>query len=180
MQVSTDYVFDGSKPGPYLESDPIRPLNVYGSSKAGGEQAVRVGNERHAILRTSWVISPFRANFAKTMLRLAGERDSLRVVADQYGAPTIAADLADAIGRIALRLARGDALYGTWHFANSGFCSWADLAEALMAGARKRGMPSVPVERIPGTAYPTPARRPANSRLSTELLQQVWQIKPRH
>ena len=133
VHVSTDYVFAGDKPEPYAEDDPVGPLGVYGASKEGGEQAVRTANPRHVILRTAWVVSPHRANFLKTMLRLGAEREELRVVADQHGCPTFAADLAAAIRTILLRLmADRGAPTGTFHFVNEGEASWAEFAAAIM------------------------------------------------
>ena len=180
VHVSTDYVFDGQASRPYEAEDPVAPLGVYGASKEGGEQAVRTANPRHAILRTAWVVSPHRANFVKTMLRLAAERPLLRVVDDQWGNPTVAADLAAALATVALRLA-GDAAApaGTFHFANRGDVTWAGFAREIMAQSAARGGPSVPVEGIATADYPTPARRPANSRLSTARLSAAYGIEPR-
>ena len=180
VHVSTDYVFDGSKNTPYETHDAVRPLGVYGASKEGGEQAIRTGNPRHVIVRTSWVVSAHRANFVKTMLRLAVERPVLRVVADQQGRLTSAADLAAALQLIALRHARDAAApRGTWHFANAGECVWADISAAIMADNARRGKPAARIERISTSEYPTPARRPANSRLSTASLEADWGIVPR-
>ncbi|MHB2166876.1 dTDP-4-dehydrorhamnose reductase [Alsobacter sp. R-9] len=179
VHVSTDYVFDGTSPTPYETDDPVAPLGVYGASKEGGEQGVRTGNPRHAIVRTAWVVSPFRANFVKTMLRLASERPSLRVVADQHGTPTVAADLAAALVTVATALARGDAPTGTFHFANAGETTWHGLASEVMALSRSMGGPGVPVEPIATADYPTPARRPANSRLSTSRMTRDYGIAPR-
>ena len=179
LQVSTDYVFDGGKAGAYLSDDATGPLGVYGASKLAGEIAVSSANPRHAILRTAWVVSAHRGNFVKTMLRLGGERDLLRVVADQHGCPTSAADVADTLLRIAARLAGGAAPGGTWHFVNSGEASWYDLARAVFAGSVRRGRPAPTVEPISTADYPTPARRPANSRLDTTALEHDFGIKPR-
>lgn len=180
VQVSTDYVFDGSGVGDCLPDAPVNPQSVYGASKAAGEMAVRTGNPRHAIVRTAWVVSPHRANFVKTMLRLAGERERLSVVDDQHGCPTSAADLASALGRIALRLARDEgAPTGTVHCVNAGHTTWCGFARAIVAGGARRGGRSVPVDGIPTSAYPTPARRPKNSRLDTASLRQAYGIAPR-
>jgi dTDP-4-dehydrorhamnose reductase len=180
VHVSTDYVFDGETPGPYWPDDPIDPQSVYGASKAAGELAVRTANPRHAILRTAWVVSPHRANFVKTMLRLSAERDGLNVVADQHGCPTSAADLAAALKTVTLRLvADASAPTGTFHCVNAGETTWHGFAEAIVAGAARRGGRSVPVSGIPTSAYPTPARRPANSVLSTETLAQAYGITMR-
>ncbi|GJE12828.1 MULTISPECIES: dTDP-4-dehydrorhamnose reductase [Methylobacterium] len=181
VHVSTDYVFAGSKPdGAYAPDDPIDPQSVYGASKAAGELAVRTGNPRHAIVRTAWVVSPHRGNFVKTMLRLSAERDALTVVDDQYGCPTSAADLAAALATIARRLATdADAPTGTFHCVNAGATTWCGFAEAIVAGSARRGGRPVPVNGIPTSAYPTPARRPANSRLSTDSLTAAYGLAPR-
>ncbi len=161
VQISTDYVFDGSGAGPWRPEDPTAPLGVYGRSKEAGEAAVRAAGGVHAILRTSWVFSAHGANFLKTMLRLGAERDRLRVVADQVGGPTPAAAIAAACLAIAKGLAREPGLSGTYHFAGAPDVSWAGFARAILAAA---GLPAV-VEEIPTTAWPTPAPRPLNSRL---------------
>jgi dTDP-4-dehydrorhamnose reductase len=180
VHVSTDYVFDGTRPGAYRPDDPIAPRSVYGASKAGGELAVRAGNPRHAILRTAWVVSPHRGNFVKTMLRLAAERDGLTVVDDQHGCPTSAADLAAALAVVALRMAHdADAPTGTFHCVNAGTTTWHGFAQGIVAGSARRGGRSVPVAGIPTSAYPTPARRPANSELSTESLRATYGIAMR-
>ncbi|MFY9292986.1 MAG: dTDP-4-dehydrorhamnose reductase [Methylorubrum rhodinum] len=180
VHVSTDYVFEGTGEGFYAPDAPVNPTSVYGASKAAGEMAVRTGNPRHAILRTAWVVSPHRGNFVKTMLRLACERDKLTVVDDQHGCPTSAADLAAALATIALRLAQyPSAPTGTFHFVNDGATTWCGFARAIVEGSAKRGGRIVPVEGIPTSAYPTPARRPANSRLSTRSLTDAYGIAPR-
>jgi dTDP-4-dehydrorhamnose reductase len=166
VHVSTDYVFDGSKPGPYVESDPTAPINAYGRTKLAGEAGVLGSGGAAAVVRTAWVYSPFGSNFVKTMLRLAGERDVLRVVGDQLGSPTAAGDLAAAVLALGSRLARGDAAAGgLFHYAGAGETSWAGFAEAVMAGSPARGRKGVPVIAISTAEFPTPARRPANSRL---------------
>jgi len=180
VHLSTDYVFDGAKVSAYLEDDPVAPLGVYGASKEGGEQAVRTGNPRHVILRTAWVVSPHGSNFIKTMLRLGADRPLLRVVADQHGCPTSAIDIAHAVATIAQRLVEdADAPVGTYHFVNAGEASWFDLAKATFAVAAARGAKTPAVEPITTADYPTPARRPANSRLSTQKLQDDYGIVPR-
>lgn len=179
IQVSTDYVFDGSKAGAYLPTDATGPLGVYGASKLAGEIAVRSASPRHAIVRTAWVVSAHRANFVRTMLRLGAERDHLRVVADQHGSPTSAADLADALLAVAARLADPAVPGGTWHFVNDGEASWHDLAAAIFAGSARRGGAVPSLEAITTADYPTPARRPANSRLDTTTLERDFGIKPR-
>lgn len=180
VQISTDYVFSGDKDGPWAPGDPVAPVNVYGASKLGGELAVRTAARRHAIIRTAWVVSAHGSNFVKTMLRAGAERDSLRVVDDQHGSPTSAADLAGAALTIALRLAEDDsAPSGTWHFSNAGATTWARFAEAIFAASALRGGPSARVEPITTADYPTPARRPANSLLSHDAIGTSFGIVPR-
>ena len=180
IQLSTDYVFDGQKREAYCEDDPVAPLGVYGASKEGGEQAVRTGNPRHLILRTAWVVSPHGVNFVKTMLRLAAERPTIRVVDDQRGCPTSAADVAMALITIAKRLiADPFAPTGTYHFVNAGEASWYEFARAIFAMVAARGRSVPTVEAISSSDYPTPARRPANSRLSSAKLQREFDIVSR-
>ncbi len=179
VQVSTDYVFDGSKPGGWAVDDAVGPLNVYGASKLGGELAVRTGTPRHAIVRTSWVVSPHGHNFIKTMLRLGAERSALTVVDDQHGAPTSAADLAAALAAIAMRMAADASLAGTCHFTNAGETTWAGFARAIFASAQRYGGPSPEVAGITTADYPVPAKRPAHSRLDHTTLTRDFGISPR-
>lgn len=180
IQVSTDYVFDGSKDGLYVETDPVGPLGVYGASKLAGELAVRAGNPRSVVLRTAWVLSVHRANFLKTMLRLAADRPALRVVGDQHGCPTSARDVASALKTITLKMITdANASRGIYHFANAGETSWAGLAREIYALSTSVGGASAMVEDIPSSKYPTTAKRPANSRLSTEKLTRDYGIAPR-
>jgi len=180
LHLSTDYVFDGMANRAYRPLDPVRPLSVYGQSKAAGEEGIRKANSRHLILRTSWVMSPFGKNFVKTMLRLAARGESLRVVDDQFGRPTSAGDLAAAIRSMVLQLIRDpERLVGTYHFANAGRATWYDLALAVMSGARRRGGASVPIEPVPTAAYPTRAHRPANSELCTADIARDFALEPR-
>jgi len=180
VQVSTDYVFAGDKAGAWEIDDPVAPLGVYGASKLGGELAVRTSGARHAIVRTAWVVSAHGNNFVKTMLRVAEGRDSLTVVDDQRGSPTAAADLAQALMTIAVRLADDpQAPTGTFHFSNAGDISWADFAIEIFRQSTLRGGPSAAVTRIPSSAYPTPARRPANSLLSHAAIRDAYDITPR-
>jgi dTDP-4-dehydrorhamnose reductase len=160
LSVSTDYVFDGQGVSPFTPDDPTAPLNAYGRSKLVGEDAIRQSGARHLILRTSWVVSAHGSNFVKTMLRLGAERDSLNVVADQHGAPTPAAAIADALISAARAMANG-AQGGTHHFAGTPDTTWAEFARAIMSTA---GLGCI-INDIPSSAYPTPARRPQNSRL---------------
>jgi dTDP-4-dehydrorhamnose reductase len=180
VHISTDYVFDGAKDGAYVEDDPVSPLGVYGASKEAGEQAIRSAAPRHVILRTAWVVSPHRGNFVKTMLRLGAERPVLRVVDDQRGCPTAAGDIAEAAARIALRLIRDPAApTGTYHFVNGGDTTWCGLARHVFQTGAKFGAPQPAVEAIATADYPTLARRPANSRLSTKKLATDYGIHPR-
>jgi dTDP-4-dehydrorhamnose reductase len=180
VHVSTDYVFDGSADGAYDEHDPVAPLGVYGASKEAGERLVRSANPRHAILRTAWVVSPWGNNFVKTMLRLGAERPKLGVVADQIGCPTSAIDIAAALLTITDRL-RGDATAptGTWHFVNAGAASWHDLARFIFDRAAAQGRPAPELAAITTADYPTPAKRPANSRLATDRITVDFGIVPR-
>jgi dTDP-4-dehydrorhamnose reductase len=172
IHLSTDYVFDGEKKGAYTENDQVSPLGAYGRSKLAGERAVALATENHAILRTAWVHSPFGKNFLKTMLRLAGDRDTINVVADQYGTPTSALDIADATLKVASNLlhSHDGALRGVFHLTNSGKASWADFAETIFDVSERAGGPFAKVHRISSADYPTPARRPANSRLDCHKL----------
>jgi dTDP-4-dehydrorhamnose reductase len=168
IHISTDYVFDGTKEGEYEVEDPCRPLSAYGASKLGGELAVRSLCPKHWILRTSWVFSEFGANFVKTMLRLAGEREELRVVADQVGRPTYAGDLARLVARLAEPGAQMRLPFGTHHAVGGAPTSWHGFAQAIVAaGVRHQLLARAPRVTPIGTAdYPTPARRPRNSVLA--------------
>lgn len=180
VQVSTDYVFAGDKADAWETDDPTGPINVYGASKLGGELAVKTAGARHAIVRTAWVVSAHGNNFIKTMLRLGAERPVLRVVADQRGSPTSAADLAAALATIAMRLATdAEAPSATYHFSNAGPTNWADFACAIFDGSARRGGPTASVEAISTADYPTPARRPANSLLSHAAIARDFDISPR-
>jgi dTDP-4-dehydrorhamnose reductase len=164
VHYSTDYVFDGRGTRPYREDDPVDPLGVYGASKYAGEQAVIASGARHLVLRTAWVYAAHGHNFLRTMLRLAGERDELRVVADQVGSPTPAALIADATAH-ALQSGGLAARSGTWHLTSTGSTSWHGFAQRIMARAHAQGLlPRVPTVVPIGTSdYPTPAARPAYS-----------------
>ncbi|MBP0441375.1 dTDP-4-dehydrorhamnose reductase [Tianweitania sediminis] len=177
VNISTDYVFAGTKTGPYVEGDPVDPQSVYGRSKLAGELAVAAASPAHVTLRTAWVFSPYGHNFPKTMLRLAADRDVVRVVADQYGSPTYAPDIAKAIDVVLdTILAAPDREHwrGTFHMAAEGYCSWADFAEEIFAQSAARGGPSAKVERIATAEYPTPAKRPPNSMLDTSRFRAVF------
>jgi dTDP-4-dehydrorhamnose reductase len=184
VHYSTDYVFDGAGDKPWAENDPTNPLSVYGQSKWLGECAVRQHCRKHLILRTSWVVGAHGNNFLKTMLRLAAERDSLRVVSDQIGAPTstdLLAKVTFDILQTMLPAAKEDARFGTYHLAAAGETSWHAYAQYVVAGALKRGahLTCKPesIEPIPTIAYPLPAPRPANSRLNTEKIRSTFGIE---
>ncbi len=180
VQVSTDYVFPGDREGAWEINDPVGPLGVYGASKLGGELAVRTSRARAAIVRTAWVVSAQGDNFVKTMLRVGAERDSLRVVDDQQGSPTSAADLAAALATIAVRLAEDrHAPTGIFHFSNAGGVSWAGFAREIFRQSAERGGSSASVEPIATSEYPTPALRPANSLLSHDAIRAAYGIDPR-
>jgi dTDP-4-dehydrorhamnose reductase len=179
VHLSTDYVFDGSKPSPYVEEDATGPVSAYGRSKLAGEKAVLAEHDDVAILRTSWVYSRFGANFVRTMLRLARERDEVAVVADQRGNPTSAFDVADAIIRIVGNLGRGDdpAQRGIFHMTAGGEASWAEFAEAIFTASAEAVGPTARVKHITSADYPTPARRPANSRLDSSKLARLHGVR---
>ena len=187
IQVSTDYVFDGRKNTPYTEEDPPNPINAYGQSKLLGEEGVRKICERHLILRTAWVYGRFgKGNFVKTMLKLGAEREELRVVADQVGTPSWTRDLAGAITQlgqqITLERAEKHPLTGVYHFTNSGVASWYDFAVAIFEEAQQLGFPLKVQRIVPITTpeYPTPAKRPAYSVLSTKKISTILGTHPPH
>jgi dTDP-4-dehydrorhamnose reductase len=180
VHLSTDYVFDGSLGRPYREDDATGPLGVYGASKLAGEAAVAAANANHAILRTAWVYSPFGKNFARTMLTLANTRDEISVVSDQLGSPTNALDIADGVITVVRNLIDRPAapeLRGTFHMTGAGETNWAEFAQAIFAISAEVGGPSARVRPIPTSAYPTPARRPANSRLDNSRLANVHGVR---
>ena len=179
IHVSTDYVFDGTKSAPYVESDATNPLSVYGRTKLAGEALIRDSLNEHVILRTSWVYSAHGSNFVKTMLRLGAEREELRIVDDQWGAPTSATDLARAIVKIVRNLAvsEDDGRFGTFHFSDAGGTTWRRFAEEIFRQAPWSGV-SAQVVPIGSADYPTPARRPANSRLDTTKIGRVYGVAP--
>jgi dTDP-4-dehydrorhamnose reductase len=176
VHLSTDYVFDGKLKHPYHESDPTGPTGVYGVSKLAGEQAVLAAyGENSAVLRVAWVYSPFGSNFVKTMLRLAEDRDEVSIVGDQIGNPTSALEIADATLMVAANLAASEdpALRGVFHMTASGEASWAEFATAIFAVSAVGGGPSAKVRSITTADYPTPAIRPANSRLNCTRIAEV-------
>ena len=178
IHLSTDYVFNGCKTGPYREEDAVGPLGVYGRSKEAGERAVRAAVARHVILRTAWVFGAYGANFVKTMLRLAAERPVLRVVADQRGCPTAATDIAAALMVIAGHIERGEEKWGTYHFVGAGPVSWHGFAEAIFDRAAPQLAARPQVEPITTDQYPTPAQRPMNSVLDCQKIKGAFSILP--
>ncbi|HYE95250.1 MAG TPA: dTDP-4-dehydrorhamnose reductase [Rubricoccaceae bacterium] len=179
IHFSTDYVFDGTKRTPYTEDDPPNPLGVYGRSKWEGEEAVRAVLDRHVILRTAWVFAGHGHNFVRTMLRLAREREVLRVVADQEGCPTPARGAAEAALTIARQLAEPPARWGTYHVAGTPPTTWHRFAEAIAAEARRHGpLVATHVEPITTADYPTPAPRPAYAVLDTRRTARAFGLTP--
>jgi dTDP-4-dehydrorhamnose reductase len=180
VQLSTDYVFDGSLERAYREDDPTGPLGVYGDSKLKGEYAVAAANSNHVILRTAWVYSPFGRNFVRTMLGLAGHREEISVVSDQRGTPTDALDIADGlIGIVRNLLDRPAAteLRGIFHMTGGGETNWAEFATAIFAASAAAGGPSARVVPVSTSENPTAARRPANSRLDSSRLTHIHGIR---
>jgi dTDP-4-dehydrorhamnose reductase len=177
VHYSTDYVFDGQATRPYREDDPVAPLGVYGTSKLAGEESIRASGAHHLIFRTAWVYAAHGRNFLRTMLRLAAERDELRVVADQVGSPTPAGLIADITANV---LAQEPARSGLWHLTTTGQVSWHGFAQAIVEGAHTRGL----LDRLPRVVpiatedYPTAAARPANSVLDTSKLQRDFNRAP--
>lgn len=173
VHISTDYVFDGSMDRPYMEDDPLNPLSVYGRTKADGERFVLDAGGRSVILRTSWVYAPEGKNFVNTMLKLGQEREELRIVSDQTGAPTSAADIADGIIKIISRFDQT----GIFHMTASGSTSWHGFATEIFRVAREKGL-KTPQRVVPITTaeYPTPARRPMNSRFDCRKLEKIYGV----
>lgn len=177
IHYSTDYVFDGSKSTPYTEADAPHPLGVYGSSKLAGEQAISAVGGQHLILRTSWVYSLHGRNFLLTMQRLLQEKPELRVVADQIGAPTWAGTIANSTCALIERWREGEpGAWGTYHLTARGETSWFGFAEEIGRHLLAQGKPCARLEPIPSSAYPTPAKRPLNSRLDCSRLQREWHV----
>jgi dTDP-4-dehydrorhamnose reductase len=181
IHVSTDYVFDGTKMGAYIEEDPVAPLGVYGKSKAAGEEEVRGRLQEHIIVRTAWLCGVHGQNFVKKMLKLGREKDSLRVVADQSGCPTFAADLAEAVLEVVRQIETNESIeWGTYHYCGLGKTTWHGFAEAIfeIAGQYER-FAVRQVVAIPTSEYPTPARRPANSVLYCSKIKERFGIRQR-
>ena len=181
IHISTDYVFDGSKETAYTESDPISPIGAYGESKAAGEAAVRSNLNKHIILRTSWLYSTHGNNFVKTILRLAAEREELRVVADQYGCPTYAADLAAAILHIAAQIRTARAIpWGIYHFCGKGVTTWHGFAEKIcQIGSKHMPLKVKAIKPISTEEYPTPAKRPHYSVLDCSKIERFLGVRTR-
>lgn len=183
IHISTDYVFDGDKEDAYIETDATNPVSVYGRTKLEGEAAVAAANPRHVILRTAWVHSPFGDNFVRTMLRLAETRHTIGVVDDQTGSPTYAPHLAEAILTVAGLLAErnaDDICWGIYHATGTGETTWCGLAREVFTLSSSLGGPSAHVNQIATSAYPTPARRPANSRLVGDKLRRTFGVALPH
>lgn len=172
IHISTDYVFDGAGDRPWREDDPVGPLNVYGRSKLAGEEAVRERIAEHVILRTSWVFSRHGQNFVKTMLRLAETRPELRIVGDQRGGPTAAADIAAAILAIIDRIDAGAPRWGTYHFAGAPFATWFDFAREILADRQEVSVVAISTEN-----FPTPAARPRNSALDCARIRTTFGVE---
>jgi dTDP-4-dehydrorhamnose reductase len=180
IHLSTDYVFDGKKRTPYVETDAVAPQSVYGRSKLAGEAAVMAANERSIILRTSWVYSPFGSNFVRTILRLASERDRLRVVDDQIGCPTYAPDIANAIVTIAQTIGSSGwrpGYAGVTHLAGPDDVTWHAFAQEIMNLAKVKGGRTTEIDAISTADYPTAAARPANSRLNCDRLYSLFNVR---
>ena len=178
LHLSTDYVFDGTKSAPYIETDPVGPTGAYGRSKLAGERTVIAANPKAIILRTAWVYSPFGKNFLKTMVSLAS-RDTLSVVADQRGNPTYAPDIADALLSITRQLNGCEpttAQAGLYHMAGGGETTWHGFANAIFDEGAHYGLKKPTISAVTTADYPTPARRPANSRLNCAKLEQIFGI----
>jgi len=182
LHLSTDYVFDGCKKAPYVETDPTCPTSVYGETKRDGEEAVIRCYDNVAILRTAWVYSPFGNNFVKTMLRLANEKDEIAVVGDQVGNPTSALDIANGLLAIAGNMVGSDGpvLRGIFHMTAVGSASWAEFAEAIFEASEQSGGPTARVRHIATSEYPTAAKRPANSRLDCAKLERTHGVRLPH
>ena len=181
IHVSTDYVFDGTKPDAYIEEDPVAPLGVYGQSKAAGEVEVRKRLPKHFILRTAWLAGVHGHNFVKTMLKLGREKDTLRVVSDQFGCPTIAADLAEAILKMVRQVEKNQPVkWGTYHYCGAGKTTWHGFAEAVFGIAGQYEKFAVKeIVPISTAEYPTPVKRPANSVLDCSKIEKYFNIRPR-
>jgi len=180
LHISTDYVFEGNKDGEYLETDMANPQGVYGASKLAGEEAVMSACEKHIVLRTAWVFGEHGNNFVKTMLRLGADRDELSIVADQFGGPTYAGDIAKVLIRIANRISKDEPVeFGVYHYSGLPHVNWCQFADAIFDSAvtqgvltKKPNLTSITTEQ-----YPTPAKRPSNSRMSTKKITDAFTLE---
>lgn len=180
LHISTDYVFEGNKVGEYVESDTTNPQGVYGESKLEGERAVAKACDKHIILRTAWVFGENGNNFVKTMLRLGVTRDALSIVGDQFGGPTYAGDIASSLVNIAQRISQGEAIdYGVYHFSGLPHVSWFEFADAIFSAAVEQDIivKKPALSSITSEQYSTPAKRPNNSRLSTDKITQAFSVE---
>ncbi|GAM56906.1 dTDP-4-dehydrorhamnose reductase [Vibrio ishigakensis] len=179
IHFSTDYVFSGETMRPYSETGSTKPINIYGLSKLAGEEAVRECNEKHIIMRTSWVFSEYGNNFVKTMLKVGARLSEVSVVKDQLGGPTYAGDLANAVLSIIEKLEKGLKDYGTYHYSGVPYVSWADFAETVFSKAEKADLfPAPSLLHVSSEEYRSRAKRPKNSRLSNDKIFETFQIKP--
>ncbi|MBW1758998.1 MAG: dTDP-4-dehydrorhamnose reductase [Deltaproteobacteria bacterium] len=181
IHVSTDYVFDGQKGSPYLETDPVSPLGVYGKSKEEGENEIRLHIKAHVIIRTAWLYGAYGHNFVKTMLRLGREKNGIIVVDDQYGSPTSASDLAEAVLTISKQIQDGlDVKWGTYHYCGKGITTWHGFAEKIFETAKKYGPLKITnIKPVTTTEYPTQTKRPEFSALDCTLIEKNFSINPK-
>ncbi|WP_417870517.1 dTDP-4-dehydrorhamnose reductase [Vibrio furnissii] len=180
LHISTDYVFEGTKDGEYLETDMTNPQGVYGASKLAGEEAVMSACEKHIILRTAWVFGEHGNNFVKTILRLGSERNELSIVADQYGGPTYAGDIAKVLVKISNRLSKDEPVeFGLYHYSGLPHVNWCQFADAIFDSAVRQGVLTKKpnLKSILSDQYPTPAKRPGNSRMSTKKITDAFDLK---
>ncbi|MDW3167944.1 dTDP-4-dehydrorhamnose reductase [Vibrio sp. Y184] len=180
LHISTDYVFEGNKDGEYLETDMTNPQGVYGASKLAGEEAVMSACEKHIVLRTAWVFGEHGNNFVKTMLRLGVDRDELSIVADQYGGPTYSGDIANALIAIAKRISQDESIeYGIYHYSGLPHVNWCQFADTIFDAAVSQGvLTKKPIlKSITTEQYPTPAKRPGNSRMSTKKITDAFTLE---
>ncbi|MFQ5356487.1 MAG: dTDP-4-dehydrorhamnose reductase, partial [Mariprofundaceae bacterium] len=178
IHISTDYVFDGQQSTPYAEEDPVNPMGVYGASKLAGERVLETELEQHIVIRTAWVYGAHGHNFVKTMLRLGREKESLSVVADQYGCPTSAPDIAETVLNISQQVYdKGNRVWGMYHYVAEGITTWHEFAAAVFdEGRRYENLCVRDIRPISTSEYPTPARRPSNSALDCTKIKQVFNI----
>ena len=181
IHISTDYVFEGNKPEPYVETDSVNPQGVYGESKLAGEIAVSKYCQKHIILRTAWVFGEHGNNFVKTMLRLGKDREALSIVSDQFGGPTYAGDIAKTINKIVEKVERNESLkWGIYHYSGTPHVSWFDFAQQVFIKAEQAGIleNSPKLTAITTAEFPTPATRPANSKLNCDAIKREFEVSP--